>query len=310
MILVTGGTGFIGRVLIRHLVASGRKVRTLIRPSRRSPNLPPGVPVEVTVCSLKDERGLRAAMKGIDTIYHLAGTEGRGTRADLIGVDIQGTQAIVQAASESRVDRFFFLSHLGADRASAYPLLKAKAIAENHIRMSGIDFTIVRSAVVFGPGDHFSTGLAAVLHALPWICLIPGEGEMLVQPLWVEDLVTCLVWALDDDGTRNQVYPVGGPEYLSFREIIQQIMRAIGVRRSPVAISPAYLRGLTVFMEHTFPRFPLSVFLLDYLASNRTCPVDTIPRLFDLLPAQFSQRLEYLRGENWQRYFVRRLLPR
>ena len=113
MILVTGGTGFIGRALIEHLVSLGKPVRTLLRPSQLSPKLPLGLPVEVAVCSLQDERGLQAALKGVDIIYHLAGTERLGTRADLAGVDIEGTQAIAKAAAQTNVDRIFFLKSPG-----------------------------------------------------------------------------------------------------------------------------------------------------------------------------------------------------
>ena len=129
MILVTGGTGFIGKSLIRNLVESGNVVRTLIRPSPRSPELPHGVPVEIAVSSLNDARSLRAAMVGVKVVYHLAGVERRGAYADLMAVDIQGTRLVTEAAADAGVERIFFLSHLGADRASAFPVLKAKAIA-------------------------------------------------------------------------------------------------------------------------------------------------------------------------------------
>ncbi len=101
MILVTGGTGFIGRALIRHLVDNGYQVRTLIRPSAESPRLPKGVPVEVAVASFNDQRGLRAALVGVDTVYHLAGVERRGVHADLLENDIQGTQAVVNSAKDA-----------------------------------------------------------------------------------------------------------------------------------------------------------------------------------------------------------------
>ena len=109
MILVTGGTGFIGKVLIRHLVEDGYEVRTLIRPSSNSPALPQGVPVEVTVSSLGDDRGLRASMVGINTIFHLAGGELRGTQASLMEIDIQGTRSVIQAALDAGVKHIYYV---------------------------------------------------------------------------------------------------------------------------------------------------------------------------------------------------------
>ena len=310
VILVTGGTGFIGRSLIRQLTEAGYPVRLLIRPSPRSPNLPRGVPVEVALTTLNDERSLRAAMAGVDTVYHLAGVERRGAYADLMAVDIQGTQAVVNAAKDAGVGRLFFLSHLGADRASAYPVFKAKAIAEEFVRRGGVDYTILRTALVFGPNDGFTTGLAQLLQALPFFFLVPGEGDTLLQPLWVEDLATALLWALDDEATRNQVYSLGGPEYLTFNDVLYLVMEKLRLHRTPVYLKPPYLRGITVLLETLFPSLPVSVYWLDYLAANRTCSLDTLPRFFNLMPARMSHRLDYLRGVNWRRVILRTIWQR
>jgi NADH dehydrogenase len=308
MILVTGGTGFIGQALIRGLVEMGYPVRTLVRPSRRSPNLPRSVSVEVTVSSLTDVRGLRAAMIGVDTVYHLASAEWKGPRASLMNTDIQGTRSVVEAAVDAGVRRIFYISHLGADRASAYPVLKAKAIAEEFVRRSGIDYTILRSAIVFGPNDSFTTGLAAIAGALPFFFLRPGSGDALLQPLWIDDLVTCLTWALDDPETLNHMYEVGGPEYFTFNQILGLVFGKLGVRRSLINVRPPYLRALTVLFESFFPNLPISVYWLDYLAANRTCALDTIPRTFNLMPARFAHNLDYLKGRNWRAAFFRSLV--
>jgi uncharacterized protein YbjT (DUF2867 family) len=300
MILVTGGTGFIGRALVRHLVELEYPVRTLIRPSQSSPNLPRGVPVDVAVSSLNDERGLRAAMVNVDTIFHLISGEWKGPRADLLQIDIQGTRAVVQAAEDAGVERIFYVSHLGADRASAYPVLKAKGIAEEFIRRSKLDYTILRTAIVYGINDRFTTTLARILGTLPFFFLMPGDGSVVLQPLWVEDLVTCLSWMLEGMEAHNRIVDIGGPEYLTFRQIAGLAMQETGMRRRMVGIPPPYLRAMTVMIESIYPSLPLSVYWLDYMAVNRTTALDTMPRTFNLMPARMSLRLAYLRGRNWR----------
>ncbi len=310
MILITGGTGFIGNVLIRHLDNLGHPIKLLIRPSKNSPRLPKNLPLDIAVTSLKDERGLRAAMKDIDCIYHLASAEMLGRKADLSDVDIKGTQALINAASSANIKRIFYLSHLGAERASAYPLLKAKGIAEYTIKNSGIPFTIYRSGIVYGKNDHFSNGLALLMQASPYFVMLPEEGRTMLQPLWVEDLARVLTWSLDMPETINKTIELGGPEYLSFREICEIIVGVLGIRRKFVNVSPVFLNVLTELIEIIMPNFPTSVFWLDYLAIDRTAELDILPRQFDLLPARMSQHLGYLKKNNIRKKILRMILHR
>ncbi|MGB9521254.1 MAG: SDR family oxidoreductase [Anaerolineales bacterium] len=300
-IFVTGGTGFIGKTLVRHLVESGHEVRLLIRPSKNSPNVPRGVPVEIAVSSISDPRGLRSAMLGVDVVFHLAGAERHGAYADLMNVDIKGTQLVSTLAKELKIKRVFFLSHLGAERYSAFPISKAKALGEEALRASGVDYTIFRSGIIFGEGDHFTSGIAYLLAAIPFVFIMPGDGRTMLQPLWVEDLATVLTWSLDDPSTINQTFEIGGPELLPFEEIVQLVMETIRLKKRIIHIPPPFLRGITVFLETTLPKTPVSVFWLDYLATNHTCAIDTLPRVFNLLPSRLSQQIHYLEKTNWRK---------
>lgn len=294
-ILITGATGFVGGALSRSLTEAGYEVRALIRPSRQSPALPMGVPVEAAVSGLNDPRGLRSALVDVDIVYHLASEERRGGEANLLRTDIQGTQALVEAAVEAKVERFFYLSHLGAERASAYPVLTAKAIAEEYIRKSSLDYTIIRSGLIFGPGDGFTTGITRLLRLVPFFFFLPDEGDTLLQPLWIEDLATILVWALDDSKAVRETYEIGGPEFLTFREITATIMEILNIKKTWVPVRSPYLRFLTVIAEYFLPNPPVTVYWLDYLATNHTCSLNIIPQTFNLLPSRFRKRLDYLK---------------
>jgi uncharacterized protein YbjT (DUF2867 family) len=294
MILVTGGTGFIGRNLVPALVDSGQQVRILLRPSSKSPNIPHGVPVEVAVSSLNDFRGLRAAMKDVDVVFHLAGAERYGARGSLNEVDIEGSKAVAQAAAEAKVKRIFMMSHLNANRSSAYPVLKAKAIAEKWIIDSGVPYTIFRTDAVYGKGDQFTEPIKKLLISSPGFVLVPSSDEGLLQPLWINDLIATLVLSLASPHTINRTYSIGGIEILSYRDVVKIIQTKIGTHKLLLPIPLGYMRRLTLWVDQINRNFPISVFWLDTLAENRTATVDLLPREFGVMPARMYQMLDYL----------------
>lgn len=294
MILITGGTGFIGRSLIQALIQAGEEVRLLLRPSKTYNNFPKRIPVEVAVSSFSDERSLKAATKGVDTIYHLAGAEHQGLKANLNQIDVEGTATLIRACQDSNIQRFFYLSHHGADRGSAYPVKKAKGIAENWIINSGIPYTIFRIGAVFGPGDHFTIPIAKLLKILPGFFLLPGDGTTLLQPLWVQDLVTCILLASTDEKMANRVISIGGIEAIQYGDIVKTVMEKTGIKRRVVSVTPDFLRRLTLWVDQVYPKFPISIFWLDELAVDRITSLDSIPREFGLIPSRFKNQLDYL----------------
>lgn len=297
MILLTAGTGFINGVMRKQLEKLGMSYRLLVSTSQNINYLTEGMSINIAVSSPDDERGLRAALKDIEVIYHLAGVERIGGEEGLQEKEVKEIDILVKVSKDMGVKRFFYLSHLGADRASAFGMMKAKGIAENIIINSGIDYTILRTGLVYGPGDEFTQNLAKLIRMSPLLILVPGEGKMLVQPIWVNDLVTSLLWSLDLQESKNRVIEVGGPEQLSFYEVVETVARAIHKKPKILPSNMIYLGILTQFLQGMKKKFPINTLWFDYLAENRVADLDSMPRHFGINPARFGQNLNYLKKD-------------
>ncbi len=225
-----------------------------------------------------------------------------------VETEVEGTRRLLDAARDAGVRRIISASHLGADRASAFPLQKSKAIVEEDIRKSNLDYTIIRSGLAFGPGDNFTEPFAQLLAISPGIFPMSGDGQALIQPIWIEDLVSCLAWSLEQDDCINAFIEVGGPEHLTIREILEKIGSVIGKPRKLASIRPSYFRILANSLRFMFPRLPLSSVWVDYLASNRVTSLDGITKVYGLMPSRFSHRLGHLEHRNWRKSAVSKIL--
>jgi nucleoside-diphosphate-sugar epimerase len=294
MLLITGGTGFIGSRFAQKLIQSDHAVRILLRPQKSSPRLPRNVSLEIAVSSLQDQRSLRAALKNVKTIFHFATAEHHLPVADYESVDIQGTKNLMEAAKDAGVEQVLFLSRVGAEQKSFYPVLKSKALAEEIIRSSDIPYSIIRLTEVFGNNDHFTSQIQAAIQHSPLIIPIPGDGKINLQPLWIEDLLTCLMLIYEENIFDNRTYEIGGGEYYSFNSLLKLMMERNHKKRLVVPISPAYLRLYNLWFQQYKDSFPLSTLWLDLLAVDRTCPLNSLARSFGMLPARFTHHLDYL----------------
>ena len=309
-VLVTGGTGFVGRSVVRHLIEAGHTVRTLLRPGPQSPRLPPGVPIQVALAGLSDRRGVQAALVGMQAVVHLAGEERSGSEARLQATDVEGSRVLAEAAAQAGIQRILFLSHLGADRAAAYPVMRAKAQVESFLRDSGVPYTILRSGLAYGEFDRFTTSLAMSLAVSPGFFPLVGDGHSRLQPIWVEDLATAITWALEEPALAGRTHEIGGPEHLTIEEIVNLVMLACGARRLLWRLSPPYARAWLWIAGRLLRRPAFNGFWVDYLAVDRTTSLDSLPRLFGLQPARMEHRLDHLHGGHWGRAYLARQFAR
>jgi NADH dehydrogenase len=260
---------------------------------------------------IRDSDSLLAAMDGVHTIVHLVGTEKRGRHAMLDEVDVEGTRHLVEAAAAARVGRIIAMSRLGADTASAFAVQRAKGEIERIICNSGLSYTIFRSAVLFGKGDLFSEHIAMLARAFP-VFFVPGEGEMVLQPLWVEDLVTCLAMSLEDLELLDKTLTVGGPELLSYRRIIMRVMRASHSQRPILGVPPLMARLVSWYLDGLFVRWPFNEFWIELLSTAQTGELGSVERQFGFRPIAFDIGLidEYMKKRRYGLAFVRHIFTR
>jgi NADH dehydrogenase len=244
VLLLTGATGTIGLPLLRRLTANGTPVRCLVRDPRRLG--PERVRVQIALGDLSDHLSFRHALRGVDTVVHLASVirdQPTGSIEELAGV---ATWRLVKAAERAGVQRFVFFSALGASTRSRSRLMQAKAVAERALVESSLQHTVFAPGWVYSPSDQFLrlTQRMSLLPAMP----IPGSGRATFQPIWAEDVADCVMAVLpggthaaESDGAR---YELAGPETLSYRDIVETALRSFHRRRPIVSVPPRAVRRM------------------------------------------------------------------
>ncbi|HQV69885.1 MAG TPA: NAD-dependent epimerase/dehydratase family protein [Thermoflexales bacterium] len=295
MILVTGATGCIGRAVVERLTASGQSVKCLWHWGREHPAYRR---VTITGGDVRNRDSLVEALSEggeCDTIIHLASIR-RETATDTFDdVHVLGAQNIVSAAKECKVQRVITVSSMGSEIRSPYPFLRSMGKLEEITRGSGLNWTIVKSAAVYGPGDWLTSWLTGAAQAMPFAVPLPHRGETKLQPIWVGDLAACVVRCLDTRSTYRQLLTVGGPQSLTLTDIAQITLKATGKPRRIVRVPTTFTRQLARFMAHC--RNALDEMELEALSYNRTTEVGGVHRVFGFAPAKMPGKLDWLSPE-------------
>ncbi|HEX4436145.1 MAG TPA: NAD(P)H-binding protein [Solirubrobacteraceae bacterium] len=252
MLLLTGATGLVGSTLLRRLLAEGTQVRCLVRDPRRLGTQ--RVRVQIALGDLTDPPSFRNALRGVDTVVHLAAAirdQPKGSIEELDGI---ATWRMVEAAERQGVKRFVFFSALGASTHHRTRLLRAKALAEQAVLAAALDSVVFAPSIVYAPGDPWLTLLErmALLPAMP----VSGRGDAQFQPIWAEDVADCIVASLrEPSGTATRRYELAGPETLSHTEMVRTVLRALGRNRPLVHVpTPVVSRGLRLLERAGGPR--------------------------------------------------------
>jgi NADH dehydrogenase len=249
IVTIIGGTGFVGRYVVKLLANAGYTLRVISRNPNSALHLKTSGAVGQIVLEqgdLTNPQTLVGKIEGSYAVVNLAGILFQGGAQTFASVHTHGTEKLAQMAKAAGVKRFIHISALGVDKASGSQYARSKVLGEKAVLDAFPEATILRPSVIFGPEDNFINmfaSLAGLSCALPLI----GGGKTKFQPVYVGDVAKAVENALSRSDAMGQTYELGGPEVMTFKQILQFILKTLGIKRClitvPFSIAPAAALG-------------------------------------------------------------------
>ena len=294
LVLVTGATGFVGRLVVRELQDHHHRVRCLVHTPGRD-RLFSDRSVEVQYGSVTDPAALAETFYNVEVVIHLVGIIRQGRRRSFDQINRQGVANVVAAAKETGVKHFIEVSAIGATNNSTYPYLYSKWRGEQEVANSGLPYTILRSSIMFGEGDEFLNVMAGLVRVSPLVP-VAGSGRNRFQPIAAADVARCVVLAVDREDLKGKTIEIGGPQQLSYNEIIGAVARTLGKRRLYFHL-PVWLMYLaTSVVQRLQPRPLITTDQLRMLSLRNVAELGVVEQIFGFTPRPLEGNIDYVRS--------------
>ena len=301
-ILVTGASGFVGSHIVPALLSAGHRVVAMVRDRRAGETIlgrlsaTDRASFEVREADVTRPATLGPALVGVHAVVHLVAIpRDWNGGADLARVNTEGTRAVLASMTAAGVRRLVHMGALGVVDDPRLHYASSKARAEAAVRESGLDWTILKPSLQFGPGDGFFNIIAGLVRLSPGIVPVPGDGKSRFQPIFVGDVAAVAVRSIADPTTIGQTFELGGPRHWTYREITEEVLRALGKRRAILPMPIPLIRLVAGSAEGLHLPFPVATDQLRQLRLDNIGPLDLIPGRFGFDPRPMEGALGYLR---------------
>jgi uncharacterized protein YbjT (DUF2867 family) len=264
LILVTGGTGFVGGHVVHELRGRNLPVRCLVRDLRRGAKLA-ALGCDLAEGDVTDPLSLRASVAGVDTVVHLVAIR-QGRREQFQRIMVEGTRDLLAAAKDGGVRRFVHMSALGTSEETKdlVPYYGAKWENEQQVAASGIPYVIFRPSFVFGTDGGILPTFVKLARLTP-VTPIIGSGRQRIQPIWADDLAKYFAEAVERDDVVGRLFELGGPDVVSWTEFWKRLKRVRGIRRPSLHIPVGLMKINALLTERLPGDIPLTRDLLKML---------------------------------------------
>jgi len=291
VILVTGGTGFVGGHVVHALRQSGKPVRCLVRNRRKAGRLG-ALGCELAEGDVTDPAGLRGAIEGVDVVVHLVAIR-QGRPEQFQRIMIGGTRTLLELAKEGGVKRFVLMSALGTSEATKdlVPYYGAKWQEEQDVQGSGLPYVIFRPSFIFGRDGGILPTFRKLAKLAP-VTPIIGSGRQRIQPIWADDVGSYFDQAVDLEAATNRTFELGGPEAVTWNEFWERLKRTLGLRRPSVHVPVGLMKVNALVTERLPGNIPLTRDLLKMLeAGDNVVTNDDAVQTFQLPLVPLDEQL-------------------
>ena len=288
-VFVTGSTGFVGNHVLNTLLDRGHQVRALVRPGSEYKLKEPDK-VEVITGDVTESADLIQGMKGCDAAIHLVGIIRAFPNQDITfeRLHTEATANVIEAAKETEVPRLLHMSALGAREDGPTAYLRTKFAAEELVRQSGLNYAIFRPSLIFGRGGEAIKMFGDMVKK--YVVPIIGDGQYRFQPVSVTTVVQGFEKGLDPETAKDQTLDVGGPDNVTFDEIMDTLARVMGKSIVKIHMPVLPLRLATSALQHA-PGYPLTTDQITMLLEGSTCDEKPFYELLGLSPIPLEQTL-------------------
>ena len=294
LVLVTGATGFLGRRVVPELQGLGHEVRCLVHTPGRERIFPPRS-ADIHYGSVLDADALAGAVYGVEAVVSLVGIIRPGKGATYDAINRQGVSNLVAAAKEVRTKHFIQVSAIGASSDRTYPYLYSKWRGEQEVVGSGLPYTILRPSIMFGEGDEFLTTLAGLVKVFP-LAPVVGSGRNRLQPIAADDVARCIALAVDREDLKGKAIEVGGPQQLSYNEIIAVVSRTLGKRRRRLHLPISLMYLATALLQALRPHPPATTDQLRMLGIRNVSELGIVEKTFGFTPRTLEGNIDFVRS--------------
>ena len=283
MLLVAGGTGLVGSAITEELLRRGEHVAVMGRDANYIRSCF-GLQADVRVADVRDQTALDAAMQGVTTVINAvqmpnSPIENKKRGWTFEEIDLKGTRRQVDAAKRAGVQRFVYISGVGAAPDAAKHWHRFKWQAEQYLRDSGLEWVVVRPTWIYGPGDHSLNRIIGFGRFLPFIPTF-GDGRQAMQPVFIDDVGRVLSDAALRPEAANQVFELGGPEVMTMNDVFKTALEVQGKKR-PILHQPVFLGKLLGYPASLLPNPPLSADAVDFITSPAVADMTALEAVFN-----------------------------